>query len=245
MIVSFQYKKEVRVDNLMHCFFKMSASKFQRRSGLKSWDTQNMIQPIKAVCNKEMGYLATAKIITCLVLHYTITFAQIGNPFQATQSKLGRKPIIPPALEEKLVDYLLLFERKYFGCTRDDVRRLDFQIPVQNKIPNPFSIFKEAAGKEWFKRCMKRYSDRLSLRQPAGTSTTRATGFSKEQVNFLWFVRKMASSSWLPTFTYFQSRRNWVNSGSKDNKQKSSHSETNVRLALTAGWRGSLLKIVV
>jgi hypothetical protein len=40
---------------------------------------------------------------------------------------LGRKPINPPALEEKLVEYLLLTERKYFGCTRDDVRRLDFQ----------------------------------------------------------------------------------------------------------------------
>ena len=102
--------------------------------------------------------------------------------FQATQSKLGRKPIITPALQEKLVVYLLI-ERKYFGCTRDKVRRrLAFQFPVQNKIPNLFSIAKEAEGKDWFKRCMKRHSDKLSLRQPAGTSTARATGFSKEQV---------------------------------------------------------------
>jgi len=47
--------------NLMNCFFKMCASKIQRRSGLKSWDTENMIQAIKAVCNKEMVYLAAAK----------------------------------------------------------------------------------------------------------------------------------------------------------------------------------------
>ena len=45
----------------MNCFFKMSASKIQRRSGLKSWDMENMIQATKAVCNKEMGYLAAAK----------------------------------------------------------------------------------------------------------------------------------------------------------------------------------------
>ena len=51
-------------------------------SGLKSWDTENLIQAIKAVCNKEMGYLAAAKYITCLVLHYTITFAQIGTLFK-------------------------------------------------------------------------------------------------------------------------------------------------------------------
>ena len=73
------------------------------------------------------------------------------DPFQATQSKLGRKPIIPPALEEKLVGYLLI-ERKYVGCTRDDVRRLAFQLAVQNKIPSPFSVAKEAAGKDWFER---------------------------------------------------------------------------------------------
>jgi len=29
---------------------------------------------------------------------------------------------------------------------------------------------------------MKRHSDKLSLRQPTGTSTDRARGFSKEQV---------------------------------------------------------------
>jgi hypothetical protein len=51
---------------------------------------------------------------------------------------LRRKPVIPLALEEKLDEYLLLIERKYFGCTRDDVRRLAFQSAVQNKIPNPF-----------------------------------------------------------------------------------------------------------
>jgi hypothetical protein len=38
----------------------MSASEIKRRSGLKSWDTENMIQAIKAVCNKEMAYLAAA-----------------------------------------------------------------------------------------------------------------------------------------------------------------------------------------
>jgi hypothetical protein len=40
----------------------MSASKIQRRSSLKSWDTENMvIKSIEAVRNKEMGYLAAAK----------------------------------------------------------------------------------------------------------------------------------------------------------------------------------------
>ena len=68
--------------NLMNSFFKMSASKIQRRSRLKSWNTESLIQAVKAVCNKEMGYLAAEKSISCLVLHYTITFAQIGTLFK-------------------------------------------------------------------------------------------------------------------------------------------------------------------
>ena len=76
--------------------------------------------------------------------------------FQATQSKLGSKAFIPPAPEEKFLEYLLLIERRYLGRTRDDVRRPVFQLAVQNKIPSPFSNAKEAAGKDWLKRCMKR-----------------------------------------------------------------------------------------
>ena len=49
------------------------------------------------------------------------------------------------------------------GCTRDDVRRLAFHLAVQNKIPRPFSIAKEAAGKDWFKHFMKQHSDKLSV----------------------------------------------------------------------------------
>jgi hypothetical protein len=173
----------------------MSASKIQRKLGLKSWNTESLIQAIKAVCNKEMGCLAAAKKYNLPRSTLYDYVCSNWDPFQATQSKLGRKPIIPPAFEENLVEYLLLIERKYFGCTRDDVRRLAFQLAVQNNIPSPFSIAKEAEGKDWFKRCMKRHSDTLSLRRSTGTSTPRATGFSKEQVENFLFVRKKGCCS--------------------------------------------------
>ena len=48
----------------------MSASKIQRKSGLKSWGTENMTQAIKALRNKEMGYLQLQKIK--LASFYTI-----------------------------------------------------------------------------------------------------------------------------------------------------------------------------
>jgi len=117
---------------------------------------------------------------------------------------LGRKPIIPLALEEKFVEYLLLIERKYFGCTRDEVRIQAFQLAVQNKIPSPFSIAKEAAGKDWFKRFMKRHSNNLTLPQPPGTSTARATGFSKEQVGIFFdlYEKELAAHDYPPSLIF-------------------------------------------
>jgi hypothetical protein len=67
----------------------MSASKIQRRSVLKPWDTENIIQAIKAACNKEIGYLAAAKNISYLVLHYTITFFQIGTLLKPSMQNWG------------------------------------------------------------------------------------------------------------------------------------------------------------
>ena len=78
--------------NLMNYFFQMSASIIQRRSGLKSWDTENMIKSIKAVRNKEMGYLAAAKKYNVPRSTLCDYVRSNWDPFQATQSKLGRKP---------------------------------------------------------------------------------------------------------------------------------------------------------
>ena len=162
-----------------------------------------MIKAIEVLLNKEMGFLAAAKLYNVPLSTLWDYVRSNWGPFQATQSNLGRKLIILPALEEELVQYILFIERKYFGWTRDDVRRLAFQLTVQNKIPNLFSVVKKAAGKDWFKRFVKRQSHKLSLHQPTGTSTARATGFSMEQMEILfWFVRKRACCSWLPTFTY-------------------------------------------
>jgi hypothetical protein len=70
-----------------------------------------MLQAIKTARNKELGYPATAKSIMCLVLHYAITFAQIGT-LSSHPVKIGCKPISPLAFEENLVKYILLIKQK-------------------------------------------------------------------------------------------------------------------------------------
>ena len=98
----------------MNCFFKMTASKIQRRSGLKSCDTENMVQATEVMCNKEMGHLAAAKNITCFILKYTITFAQTETLFKPPSQNWDVNQLFLQffkrsllVLEEKLVEYLL------------------------------------------------------------------------------------------------------------------------------------------
>jgi hypothetical protein len=141
-----------------------------------------MIKAIKAVRNKEMGYIAAAKKYNVHLSTLCDYVRSNWDPFQATQSKLEPKPIISRDLEKMLVEYLVLIEQKYFGCTREDFRRRAFQLAVQNKILSPFLIAKEASGKHWFKHFMKLLGDQLSLHQPNGS----ATGFSKEQMGIVF-----------------------------------------------------------
>ncbi|KAJ4430441.1 hypothetical protein ANN_22657, partial [Periplaneta americana] len=65
----------------------------------------------------------------------------------------------------------------------NDVKRLAYQLTKENNIPNQFSIVKEVAGRDWFKRFMQRHNQKLSLRAPTDTSVARAKGFNRESVN--------------------------------------------------------------
>ena len=60
-----------------------------------------MTQAIKALRNKEIGYLAAAKNKTSLILHYTITFAQIGTLFKPPSQKWGVSQLFLQFLKRK------------------------------------------------------------------------------------------------------------------------------------------------
>jgi len=51
---------------------------------------------------------------------------------------------------------------------------------------------------------MKRHNDKLSLRQPIGTPTVRATGFSKEQAGicFHLYVKEFAAHDYPTSLTF-------------------------------------------
>ena len=104
----------------MICFFKMSASKIERMSGLNLWDTENMTQAIKALRNKKMGYLAAAKNKTCFLLHYTVRFAQIGTLFKPS----SRNWVLSQLFLQLLKRSLLIISYELNGNISDAVQTM-------------------------------------------------------------------------------------------------------------------------
>ncbi|KAJ8935558.1 hypothetical protein NQ318_019542 [Aromia moschata] len=149
----------------------------------QKWSLENMRRAVEAVQQKRMGYLAASKRFNVPRTSLYRYCRKVENIDHMKQAPLGRKPVLPPELEQELVDYLLIMEAKLFGLTRIDVRSLAYQLAVRNNLPHPFSILHGAAGKDWLRRFLNRHRDVIRIRRPTGTSAARATGFSRASVN--------------------------------------------------------------
>lgn len=64
-----------------------------------------------------------------------------GKNINAVEHKkhFGRSVDLPEELEEDLVKHILMLEENFFGVTRNDLRKLAFQIAEQNLIPHRFN----------------------------------------------------------------------------------------------------------
>ena len=93
-----------------------------------------------AVKSKKMGYLRAAKHFN---VPRTTLYRYVKKNKEIKKEKLGRKAVLPPELEEELVQYLLTMESKFFGLTRKDVRSIAYQLAKVNKIEH----FQQPPGK--------------------------------------------------------------------------------------------------
>lgn len=147
----------------------------------KQYCKEDMSSAIKAVRENKMGYLRAAKFYK---VPRTTLFRLSKNtaisPEEAAATKLGRKCILGPDLEQQLVEYILKMESKFYGLTMRDLRRLAYQLATRNNIEHPFSA-SGLAGRAWIDLFLKRHPT-LSIRKPTGTSFARAAGFCKERV---------------------------------------------------------------
>lgn len=149
----------------------------------KKWNADDMERAITEVRSGSMGYkkAATAFNVPRTTL-FRLSSKKDQTPAQASISNLGRRPVFSPELEKRLVDYIIIMEKKFYGLTRRDIKRLAYQLAVVNDLPNPFSKQNETAGRKWLDLFIKRHKDVITVRKPTGTSFNRAKGFNKETV---------------------------------------------------------------
>lgn len=151
------------------------------KSKRKQWTKDNMIEAVKAVREKKMGLKKAVKLYSVpkTTLQRFVNCNQPAN--EVVNTSIGRRPVLPLHLEESLVSYLLVMESKFYGLTRQDVRKMAYQLAVRNNIEHPFK--NNTAGRAWLDHFLSRHKDRLSIRSPTGTSNARALGFNKEAVD--------------------------------------------------------------
>nr|CAH7767142.1 unnamed protein product [Callosobruchus chinensis] len=141
-----------------------------------------MVKAVKAVRNKEMGYLKASKFFNVpkgTVERYS---KSDKSPEELVKLSIGRKPVFSKELENDLVKYALAMEQRFYGLRSGDMKRMAFQLAFRNKIPHPFNGVTKSAGKKWLRLFLKRHPQ-LSMRTPQGMSAARVKSFTPEKVS--------------------------------------------------------------
>lgn len=147
----------------------------------KAWNKEEMISAILAVRQGVMGYMKSARTHNVPQTTLERYVKMEGSPEDIVNSHLGRKIVFSEEMESMLASHCLEMERRFFGITQKDVRRLAYSLCKANNIKNPFSDAKECAGKKWFSGFLARHKE-LSLRMPQGISYARIKSFTRENV---------------------------------------------------------------
>lgn len=154
----------------------------------KTWDTKHMQQAVTCVRTKKMGYSKAAKMFKVPRTTLRRLAASVLPPEECVNTRLGRKPVMPPEIEAQLVDYLLEMENRFFGFTKNDVRKMAYQLAVRNNLQHPFGR-NEEAGRVWLDYFIRRHP-KLTIHKPTSTSFSRVTGFNKGSVSVFYKMLK-------------------------------------------------------
>lgn len=118
----------------------------------QTWDKDAMANAIKAIRDKQMGFLKASKTYgvpkTTLIRLSKMEDQSLSD---VTNHKLGRKSTLPSELEAELCDYILEIEKSGFGLTRSDIRSLAYQLAEKNNLKHTFSQDNESAGRSWLR----------------------------------------------------------------------------------------------
>ncbi|CAK1590196.1 unnamed protein product [Parnassius mnemosyne] len=121
---------------------------YKRTSQQQTWDPVVMEKAIRVVRKEEMGFLTTSKEFK--VPRSTLKQRVKGINKEAVENiKVleSRRPFFSAEQEEELVQHILGMEKRFYGLTLQDVRRLAYQLAERNNIKHNFNKDTQMAGK--------------------------------------------------------------------------------------------------
>jgi len=107
------------------------------------------------------------------------------SPEELINVHIGRRTLLPTEHENKLVEYCITTDQRYYGLRRQDIKRVAFHLAIRNGSKHPFNREKSAVGKKWLRFFLKGHTV-LSVRTE-GISEARVESFTSEKVARFFF----------------------------------------------------------
>ncbi|XP_033229688.1 uncharacterized protein LOC117181233 [Belonocnema kinseyi] len=159
---------------------------YVRKTNVKSWKECSMIEALKGVLEKKLSFTKASEtypIPASILKTRWKRMLEAGGLDQVKFLQLGKyRPTLSEDPEKELVEHIRIMDSKFFGLTRNKLRRVLFKFAEELGIPHNFSKTIGIAGRDWYQKFMKRHPE-ISLRTPENTSFARAAGFNKFVTN--------------------------------------------------------------
>jgi hypothetical protein len=94
----------------------------------KKWSKKAMCRAVKVVRSGGTEYLRASK-------HFSVPRGTLEryvkdttrSPEELVYVDLGRRTVLPGELENKLLEYCIIMDQRYYGLTRQDIKCVAFQ----------------------------------------------------------------------------------------------------------------------
>ena len=143
-----------------------------------------MQQAMEVVNSRKMSYRQAVKQYsvpkTTLCRKVKKSLLNLGT--NNTKNNMGRFKNVLSVAQEELKKHIEDMDNAFYGLTTRDICSLVFEFCSKNKIPHPFNLVKQSAGRDFIYNFLKRHPD-PSLRKPQGVPINRILGCNKEDVH--------------------------------------------------------------
>ena len=157
---------------------------YKRKMQQGSWNIDSLRRAVRDIKEKKLSTRRASERygIPRGTLHRHV-FDQVKKP-----GKLGRfHTVFPIEYEKKLKIHILDLEKRLYGVTVLQMRRMAYELAEKLGLPHPFNKEKRLAGLDFVQKFIKRVGG-ISIRNPEAVSISRAVGFNKPKVKEFYDV---------------------------------------------------------